>query len=199
MPRRLRGFTLIEMLLVMAVIAIVTAVTVPNFVRSIRGNRLRVAMRTMVMAGRYARSMAVMRQVNMAVDVNIADAEIVIRQVGTRPPAAAEEPADDYALSISAGNGSVTMGGAGAGDGEAPGAPAVADDVELTRKLDRVRIQSVRIQGEESDRTDGVCRLVYRNNGTCTPYAVTLIDENDVEVTIEVDALASATTELAEE
>jgi len=53
---------MIELLLVVAIIAVIAAVSTPSFVRSIRGNRLRVATRTVVMAGRYARSMAVVRQ-----------------------------------------------------------------------------------------------------------------------------------------
>ena len=60
-----RAFTLIEVLLVVAIIGVVTAVSTPYFVRSIRGNRLRVAARTVVMAGRYARSMAVLRQTEL--------------------------------------------------------------------------------------------------------------------------------------
>ncbi|NQT92448.1 MAG: prepilin-type N-terminal cleavage/methylation domain-containing protein [Lentisphaerae bacterium] len=62
-----KAFTLIEVLLVVAIIGVVTAVTTPYFVRSIRGNRLRVAARTVVMAGRYARSMAVLRQEELRV------------------------------------------------------------------------------------------------------------------------------------
>lgn len=56
------AFTLVELLLVLAIVGVATAVTLPNLVRSTRGNRMRAAARTVVMAGRYARSMAVLRQ-----------------------------------------------------------------------------------------------------------------------------------------
>ena len=60
--RRHSGFSLVELLMVVAIIAIITAITIPQLVASTRGNRLRAATRLVVMAGRYARSMAVLRQ-----------------------------------------------------------------------------------------------------------------------------------------
>ena len=66
------GFTLIELLLVLVIMGIIAAVTVPSVARSMRGNRLRSAARTVVMAGRYARSMAVLHQHEMKVSFDLA-------------------------------------------------------------------------------------------------------------------------------
>lgn len=141
-----RGFTLIEILLVLAIIGVVTAITLPNLVKSIRGNRLRTASRSIVMAGRYARSMAVLKQTEMALMFNLDSAKISVGE-------------------------------------------------ELTRKLDKVSIEYVEIAEKDEKYTEGTCSVVYRSNGTCTPYRVKVKDEQEVSITIDVDALSSARTE----
>ena len=52
-------------MLVVVILGIVAAVGVPAMLRSIAGNRLRSAASTVVKSGRYARSMAVMRQTSV--------------------------------------------------------------------------------------------------------------------------------------
>jgi prepilin-type N-terminal cleavage/methylation domain-containing protein len=59
---RRRGFTLVEILLVVAIILIVSGVTIPSFMRSYQAANLRSAARTVVTAGKYARNMAVLQQ-----------------------------------------------------------------------------------------------------------------------------------------
>jgi len=78
------GFTLIEVLLVLAIIGVVAGVSTPYFVKSIRGNRLRTAARVVVMAGRYARSMAVLRQKEMVVSFNLDAGKVSIGSELTR-------------------------------------------------------------------------------------------------------------------
>jgi type II secretion system protein H len=80
-----KGFTLIEVLLVLAILAVATAVTTPYLVHSIRGNRLRTAARDVVMAGRYARSMAVVRQEELALTFDLDGARISVGDELVRP------------------------------------------------------------------------------------------------------------------
>ena len=57
-----RAFTLIEVLLVIVVMGIAVAIAMPSFVRSIQGQRLSTAARTLTTVARYARSMAVLKR-----------------------------------------------------------------------------------------------------------------------------------------
>jgi prepilin-type N-terminal cleavage/methylation domain-containing protein len=183
------AFTLIELLLVLAIVGIVTAITVPNFVRSLKGNRLRAAARTVVSMGRYARSMAVMRQNDMVLTFDLEASRVSVREVprGLRqegrvgaPPAATEPaglatetPETDLA------------------PGEGGGASA-----DLARDLDRVTIVEIVRNAEGSEpamrEAAGPCAIAYRSNGTCAPYSVKLADEDGATLVVEVDALSSA-------
>ncbi len=163
--RRRTAFTLIEVLLVIAIMAIVTAVTLPSFVQSIRGNRLRTAARMVTMAGRYARSMAVLRQQEMLLEFNLSAGTFTVH------PASATMTSNRV---IS----------------------AAGDPDTVTRKLDRVKLVSLELtEGNAAEVTDGVCSVLYRSNGLCTPYRVVIRDEQAAAVVIEVDALSTATTE----
>lgn len=186
------GFTLIELILVVVILGIAAAVTVPNMVQSIRGNRLRTAARTVVMAGRYARSMAVLRQKEMALSFDLDAARLTV---------AILEPAPEQDASPEDGG---EMGSAALIEqaeieptftGGMTNLPAGRAEVDLERPLDRVKIEAV--ESDNGERyTEGSYAVIYRNNGRCTPYTVRLEDlEGDVAV-IDVDALASATTSL---
>ncbi len=171
------GFTLIEMLMVLALIGIITAITVPQFVNSMRGNRLRVAVRSVVMAGRYARSMAVMRQTDIVLSINIDDGLIIVEQVSVAD--AVETPdldaVDDY-------------------DSEDSGIPVkVMKRTELlSRKLEDVAFVYVEI--DDDTISAKTCSIVYSSNGRCTPYSVKVSDAQGKSVVVDVDALSSAST-----
>jgi Tfp pilus assembly protein FimT len=175
---------------VLAIIAVVTAITVPNLARSIRGNRLRVATRGIVMAGRYARSMAVLRQEDLALTFDLDAGEFTVgvtdgRAAGSLPSGGVQESASDTEREFGPPHEDVV-----------PGTVMATSGQEVKRRLDGVRIESVEVQGaEEATYTKGRCSVLYRNNGTCTPYRVRLVEDGGAEVTVDVDALSSPRTE----
>ncbi len=61
------AFTLIELLMVVVIILLATTMAIPSFVRSYKGAKLRSSVRTIVMASRYARSVAVLQQKQTAI------------------------------------------------------------------------------------------------------------------------------------
>ena len=196
------GFTLIEMLMVMAIIAIVTAVTLPSLVRSIRGNRLRAASRTVVQMGRYARSMAVLHQQEMVLTFDLAGGGLSARPGGSAEVAAAgaagietdAEPEPSAQPDIAP----ALVEPDEAESGQAKGGAGLSGMETVTRRLDQVAIESVAVGEDPATRTtsrEGIAIVVYASNGRCRPYSVVLRDQFGAGVRVDVDALASAQTE----
>ena len=67
---------MIELLLIIVIIGIALGITIPSFVRSIQGQRLKTAARTMATVARYARSMAVLKQTDLTLSFNFANGQI---------------------------------------------------------------------------------------------------------------------------
>jgi type II secretory pathway pseudopilin PulG len=173
-------------MLVVAIIAIVSAVTLPSFMNSIRGKRLQTATRTVVMAGRYARSMAVMSQQEYALCFDLDESRITVGLAQQRPPVAHSDASMEPEPSIFHDP-----------PGSVSNAPAVSDAAagEIERVLDRIRITSVDVEEEGRAPADsGKVTVYYRTSGRCAPYTVKVADEDGKTATIEVDALASAET-----
>lgn len=184
--RQRRAFTLVEILLVLAIMAITTVVSMPYLVKSIRGNRLRVATATIVKAGRYARNMALIHAQEMKVVIDIKAATVSIApHYETAPPA----PNEGVPLPAAGSAGSPPPGPPGE---EAPA--AASPSLHVFRQLDAVRIEYVQLENKPSE-TDGLVTIIYRSNGRCSPYSVRVVDEYDNAMVITVDALSSPEVE----
>jgi prepilin-type N-terminal cleavage/methylation domain-containing protein len=73
-----RGFTLIEVILVVVISLILMGVSLPYFAHAYKGSKLRTSARTVSRMARYARSMAIMREKTMSVVLNPETMEIYL-------------------------------------------------------------------------------------------------------------------------
>ncbi len=165
-----RGFTLIEVLMVVVIILIASAIAIPSFTRSFRGAKLRASTRAIVASSRYARSRAVLQQVQAALlfDTELGTMEVVsIDQGDTSKKFLNDEPLE--------------------GEEAAPNVES-----RLKKQLE----QDVRIVAISSDDPDGIAEIdgiywvMYYPNGMCDQYVVELEDDQQKRVRIEVDPLS---------
>ena len=183
-PRR--AFTLIELLLVVVIMLLASAIAVPSFVRSYRGAKLRTSARAVVMSHRYARGTAVLKQVEVAVLYDAKKNTIEI--VSVTDPAAArdhDQVAEERARAA-ADLAKVTA----AGGAEPPPRPAGAVASELVRRLAEgvsiVNFESEKVEQEK----DGLYWVNYYRNGMCDPYSLELRDEYNKAAVVTVDPLS---------
>jgi len=172
-----RGFTLVEVLMVLAIIGISTLVAMPSLVKSIRGNRLRVGTRTIVMAGNYARTMAILRNQEMKLVLNKDANSVTVEPFHEAVPATTTS----------------TLPGLDAqGDTNAAAETTSSPPpLKIVRQLDAVHIDSVSVDHRRGKTEDRDSVIVYQSNGRCNPYEVRVVDEYDSAMIITVDAVAS--------
>jgi len=175
-----RAFTLVEMLLVLAIIGIITAITIPRLGGVIKGSRLKSASRTVIRLGRYARSMAVLHQRPAVIVFDIDGGEIAVNIDNSRMSHQQQSSGNDQQPS----------------EDEESETEKEATDKErewgMKVKLDKVRIASV-IYGDNGKNFEtGKCSIVYETNGRCTPYSVKLQGDDGRCVVVDFDFISTA-------
>lgn len=168
------GFTLLEILLVVVIMGIASAVAVPAFSRSFRGAKLRASVRAVLTLHRNAQSKAVLGQRYMAIlfDERKGTLEMVDQgQPGQKPDAFFGELGGPVA-------------GAAADGGETPADEGVSMQSVLVRRLEEgVSILSFR--GGQA--VDDLYYVSYYPNGMCEAYEIEIGDEENRTARIRVD------------
>lgn len=185
-PSRRRGFTLIELLLVIVIMMLGAALAVPSFVRSYRGAKLRTSTRAVVMSHRYARSIAVLKQVEVAV---LYDAKKNTIEIVSVTDAAAARNHDQ--VSEERARQAEALAKANPDDGTKPAAQTAGG---VSSELVRPLAEGVHITRFESDKVeqekDGIYWVNYYRNGMCDPYSIELQDEFHKSAIVTVDPLS---------
>lgn len=181
-----RGFTMIEVMVVVVIIAVASAVALPSFMRSFRGAKMKVGVRTVTMASRLARSTAVLQNQHMALLFFPESSEIEMVHIET-PSGRGEQSKfvnerDDRRVSGMLGHDEDES----ALDAEVP--PTISQT--LVRELpEGVRITDIEIQDEQGDFGGNVWVNFYPN-GMSDKYVVRLKDEDNKEVEVSVDPIS---------
>lgn len=175
-PGRREGFSLLEIILVVTIILIASAIAIPAFMRSYEGARLNTSARTIAMASKYARNMAVLQQKHMAILFDTRRNEIEILAVGS----GAAHGERGMFLDERAGYGSRW--------GAEEERPAIQS--RMVRPMeDGVRILDVSdVDGRQ--RYDGVYWVTYYPSGLSDKYIVRLIDGRNRTIRMEVDHIS---------
>jgi hypothetical protein len=156
------------------------AMAVPLFLRSYRSAQLRTSVRSIVMASRYARGVAVLEQQHTAIlfDLETSSIEVVATaaQAGASERSQFLEGRDEAASDVE------------------PEEEAEASSYGVNSRVKRylaedVKILSVKTESE-SQEYDGIFWVNYFPNGMCDEYTVQLRDAKNKTATVQIDPLS---------
>ena len=183
------GFTLIELLLVVVISLLAAGIAMPLFVRSFQSSKLRTSARTVVMASKYARSMAVLSQKQMSIlfDKPLGRLEVVslsgLAGAGDRDRFLDSEQAQAAAVSTDEDKDKET---------DTPDAGPIQSDFTKTLS-DGINITSFETEKKDQESSD-IYWINYYPNGMCDGFEIQLSDKSGKTMTITVDGVSGTTT-----
>jgi type II secretory pathway pseudopilin PulG len=179
----------VELLLVVVIMLISTAIAAPLIARSLENTRLRAGAKAVATAHRYARGTAVLKQADVLLLIEPDAGRVRVLRVRPATPAPAAAETTETA------GGDDLFARAPAGDGaEAPadrvaGMPADAVEVLLERELDEhVRITAIE-DIPDPQRWNGRGWVRYRMSGMSDNFSVRLEDAKGTAMTVRGNGL----------
>ena len=198
------GFTLVELLVVLVIVGVMALMIGPTFTTGSDMTRVRTASRGVMQMARYARTMAVLYQTPMSLEVS-ADGRLSV----TRGGRGGKEAPPGSVMSEVSDPSEQPAGGAG-------GAAYTMADLEAAKAYERVRFRvaldeerldeeewaTEKLEQDESPAGEGDpegpvarVRIPFESNGRCLPFTVRVFaagsaDEEDVAdaLTVRVDS-----------
>ncbi len=201
--RSQRGFTLIEILMVVAIFVLIAGIAAPMFAGSYAGAKLRSGARIVVMTHRYARNMAIMRQRPVAILVNDRRSTLEVVLLTGRESEALTElalPGDENDTTFAMASATAVADVEAA----ATNADAVAEDKATSDLLkglpEGIGIDNFECQRPGSDIAGAPRVIVYYPSGLSDGFTLRITDERGHSVEITADPLTGEiSTEFAEE
>ena len=200
---RPRGFTLVELLIVLFIAGLMAAFVVPSFVGSIKGMRLKGDVKHLAAALRFARSEAVCSKGLAIVKLDLDDGTyqlIIKKKEQSRGGSAPEGAAGLFGAeggAASLGGSSTALGGGsvlGASEERPKSTGGERPIVQLVKKKTKlnkgIKIASFTYGDEKYE--DGVCNVFFFPRGTSTGGQIELEGESGRSFVIEIEPVTGS-------
>lgn len=182
---------MMEILVVVGISLLIAAISLPSFVKSMQGSRLRTSGRAVVTSHKYARNMAVLRQSQMALIFDRQNRVIEVVSVPSRDSLSERGGfLEARAKGIENEAPMETYQQAGDGEEEAGEVAPAQMTLEESRPLAKgVEISDFSTEAKDAEST-GVYWVNYYPSGMSDGFEVRLLDDRNKSVTIKSDKLS---------
>lgn len=177
-----RGFTLIEVILVLVVIVIISGISLPHLAGSYRNNKLRTSARSIRHSARYARTMAISRNETMYVVLNHEKMKLFVgAEQGPNPANEADGELDQSALK--------NLGYID-GDKESSSNGNIDPESQITLP-EHLTIKTFDKNWQLDEKEfDDVYRIPFYPNGQCDWFELEIEDKRGTVIHIEIDPIS---------
>lgn len=170
------GFTLIEVVLVVVIIAILSGIAIPYYAGTLRGMKLRTSARLVTRAALFARGQAILRETTMRIEIDPDTMKIRLGEIPAAAPDSTDGKLDQAVLER-------------LGYIDKPTSPALVQP-EFEKKFpDHLAISDFR---NDSRETDGLLlQIDFYPNGQCDAFHMELEDDRGTRLKLKNDPITA--------